>query len=277
MISLRCKTVSELKVQLNKIGNDCSVSISNKMKRQGYQMNHHNRNDATGGDLWTDGLICAFEFVQGQRKTVQQKSGAKSPHSQLKIHYIKKNCSRNLNPREEIPRTSWKPIVWDRISELVQIIQVDDGWGSQPIELSENEDDVTTADLAAPYWERPVGPTWWCHVAADHPSINAWLRNAHRMHPAISVPVIVAGGLLFELLGQSAGDPLADEDDIPIETLIAGGTNIPRTIHEVIALLTCRLARRKEESRGFASFYDNYEPRNQKVVNRDSNNGLIAE
>lgn len=25
-----------------------------------------------------------------------------------------------------------------------------------------------------------------------------------------------AGGLLFELLGQSAGDPFVDEDDIPI-------------------------------------------------------------
>lgn len=26
----------------------------------------------------------------------------------------------------------------------------------------------------------------------------------------------VAGGLLFELLGQSAGDPFSDEDDIPV-------------------------------------------------------------
>lgn len=26
----------------------------------------------------------------------------------------------------------------------------------------------------------------------------------------------MAGGLLFELLGQSAGDPYVDEDDIPI-------------------------------------------------------------
>lgn len=30
------------------------------------------------------------------------------------------------------------------------------------------------------------------------------------------VPVRVACGLLFELLGQSAGDPLVNEDDIPI-------------------------------------------------------------
>lgn len=30
------------------------------------------------------------------------------------------------------------------------------------------------------------------------------------------VPVRVAGGLLFELLGQSAGDPFVNEDDIPV-------------------------------------------------------------
>jgi hypothetical protein len=30
------------------------------------------------------------------------------------------------------------------------------------------------------------------------------------------VPVRVAGGLLFELLGQSAGDPYIEEDDIPV-------------------------------------------------------------
>lgn len=28
----------------------------------------------------------------------------------------------------------------------------------------------------------------------------------------------MAGGLLFELLGQSAGDPYVDEDDIPVVT-----------------------------------------------------------
>ena len=32
----------------------------------------------------------------------------------------------------------------------------------------------------------------------------------------MQVPVRVAGGLLFELLGQSAGDPYVEEDDIPV-------------------------------------------------------------
>ncbi|KAK6917234.1 Mg2+ transporter protein, CorA-like/Zinc transport protein ZntB [Dillenia turbinata] len=90
------------------------------------------------------------------------------------------------------------------------------------------------------------------------------------------VRVRVAGGLLFELLGQSVGDPHVNEDDIPVvlrswqaqnflitalhlkghasnvnvlgitevqELLCAGGYNLPRTVHEVIAHLTCRLTR----------------------------------
>lgn len=32
----------------------------------------------------------------------------------------------------------------------------------------------------------------------------------------IQVPVRVAGGLVFELLGQSVGDPYIKEDDVPV-------------------------------------------------------------
>ena len=73
-------------------------------------------------------------------------------------------------------------------------------------------------------------------MAAGHSSVEAWLRNATWLHPAISlalrdesklisermrhllyeVPVRVAGGLLFELLGQSVGDPVISEDDVPV-------------------------------------------------------------
>ncbi|WVY92631.1 hypothetical protein V8G54_031719 [Vigna mungo] len=190
----------------------------------------------------------------------------------------------------------WVPIGWARISELVQTVQVDAVWSSHQFEFEDSEDDFTVADLAAPYWERPAGPIWWCHVSAGHPNVEAWLNNAQWLHPAVSlalrdesklisdrmkhlfyeVPVRVAGGLLFELLGQSAGDPLVEEDDIPIvlrswqaqnflvtvmhvkgsvsrinalgitevqELLSAGGYNVPRTVHEVIAHLACRLSR----------------------------------
>ncbi|KAK1568572.1 hypothetical protein Q3G72_026119 [Acer saccharum] len=305
---------------------DLGVFMSNGLKKQENHKNHFSRDVMLGGgDLWTDGLICAFEFVRSRKKTttVQSKSGAhhllvEMPEKQVSTYdptdynlsksppIIDSEVSvkdmlddHNLKPggREEaLPRSYWVPIGWGRISELVRSVQVDAGcW--EPIDFfQDEEDDVTVADLAAPYWERPVGPTWWCHVAAAHPFVNAWLRNAQWIHPAIcialrdesklisermkhllyEVPVRVAGGLLFELLGQSAGDPLVDEDDIPIvlrswqaqnflvtalhvkgsasninvlgitevqELLAAGGNNIPRTIHEVIAHLASRLAR----------------------------------
>lgn len=101
------------------------------------------------------------------------------------------------------------------------------------------------------------------------------LISERMKHLLYEVPVRVAGGLLFELLGQSVGDPYVEED-IPAvirswqaqnflltalhvkgsasninvigiaevqELLAAGSGNVPRTIHEVVALLACRLAR----------------------------------
>ena len=85
----------------------------------------------------------------------------------------------------EILDHKWVPIGWSRIAELVQMVQSDSSWESELTEFSDSEDDYTVADLAAPYWQRPVGPTWWCHVIAGHPSIDAWLNSAHWMHPAI--------------------------------------------------------------------------------------------
>ncbi|KAJ0960242.1 hypothetical protein J5N97_001917 [Dioscorea zingiberensis] len=64
----------------------------------------------------------------------------------------------------------WVPIGWARISEIVQTVQPDASWDSQQFVI-DDEDDFTVADLAAPYWERPVGPVWWCHVSAGHPQL----------------------------------------------------------------------------------------------------------
>ncbi|KAK9285002.1 hypothetical protein L1049_024184 [Liquidambar formosana] len=318
-----------MKSNMTGVGDDHSASLSNEMKRQENKKNHLSGAVMLGGDLWTDGLICAYEYVQGRRKMIHPKSGSKIPSKRVVSEVLKKQVSRygptdsfapkvNKNnilgcsaPMESgvsdidslsdqsqgySPKSYWVPIGWARILELVQTVQVDASWASQPIEFTDDKDDVTVADVAAPYWERQVGPTWWCHVDAGHPFIDAWLSNARWLHPAISialqnesrlisermkhllyeVPVRVAGGLLFELLGQSAGDPFVDEDDVPIvlrswqaqnflvtalhikgspsninvlgiaevqELLAAGGTNLPRTIYEVIAHLACRLAR----------------------------------
>ncbi|CAN6558973.1 unnamed protein product [Malus baccata var. baccata] len=127
-----------------------------------------------------------------------------------------------------------------------------------------------------------------------HPTVEVWLSNAQWLHPAVSLALRdesrlisdrmkhlryelgLPGGLLFELLGQSIGNPFVDEDDIPIvlrswqaqnflvtvlhikgpvssinvlgitevqELVSTGGYNAPRTVHEVIAHLACRLTR----------------------------------
>lgn len=319
------------------VADDNSASKNNDMKQQEIQKQHLSRDVMLGGELWTDGLICAFEFVRGRRKGAGTRPALKIPTlKQISVEAMKlspnfalaKNLmeeidksaqhaspfvesdsdspdrqhhnqdyhSGHLHPRERFTGNYWIPIGWARISELLQTVQVDVDWASQSNEFTDEEEQVTVADVAAPYWERPVGPTWWCHVDAGHPFINAWLSNAQWLHPAISialqdesklisermkhllyeVPVRVAGGLLFELFGQSVGDPLAEENDIPVvmrswqaqnflltslhvkgsssninvlgiaevqELLAAGGCNVPRTIHEVIALLACRLAR----------------------------------
>ncbi|CAN0853858.1 hypothetical protein LINGRAHAP2_LOCUS5744 [Linum grandiflorum] len=282
----------------------------------------HGRNQSrteavSGTDLWTDGLICAFEYVRGRRRVNNSRPPSKFPPRPIdgdRLHlppHFQTNGgaidgllndssilddSRADGGYQQFDDSRWVPIGWNRISELVQNVQVNDGWASQQLELIDSEADITVADLAAPYWERPAGPMWWCHVDAGHRSVQTWFTNAQWLHPAISlalrdesrlisekmkhllyeVPVRVAGGLLFELLGQSAGDPFDDEDDIPVvlrswqaqnflvtslhvkgqvarinvlgltevqELLSAGGYNTPRTVHEVIAQLACRLTR----------------------------------
>ncbi|KAL5227991.1 hypothetical protein ABZP36_016256 [Zizania latifolia] len=286
-----------------------------------------------GSELWTDGLICAFELIKGHRKPAQHKSSPTIANMQEKggpVHmkrHLNRNGHRLATPKPdecnvvekpcqtqtefsddpslfkdklvyagEILEHKWVPIGWSRIAELVQRVQSDASWESEQVEMSDSEDDYTVADLAAPYWQRPVGPTWWCHVTAGHSSVDAWLNSAHWMHPAIrtalrdesrlisdrmkyllyEVPVRVAGGLLFELLGQSVGDPYHEEEDIPIvlrswqaqkflvtamhvkgpssnlnvlgltevqELLSAGGSQTPGSVHEVIAHLVSRLSR----------------------------------
>ncbi|KAL3677820.1 hypothetical protein R1sor_020776 [Riccia sorocarpa] len=197
----------------------------------------------------------------------------------------------------------WVPIGWDRIGELCKLAQCNiiSGKADEMMMLdesnSEDSEYLTVADQAAPYWQSPVGPTWWCHVDPRHPHVHSWLLQGQWLHHAISaalrdesrlisdrmrhlyyeVPVRVAGGVLFELLGQSVGDPhRCEEDDVPVvlrswasqnflvtamhvkgpvaslnvvgisevqDLVGAGGSRAPKTSHEVIALLADRLAR----------------------------------
>ncbi|CAN6707751.1 unnamed protein product [Malus baccata var. baccata] len=255
-----------------------TTPVRNETKKQENQKAYCNGiDDNPVNDLWTNGIIYAFEFVRGHKKALSSpvvKDVAKKQVSKKPV--FSHELSNSLQPRmnkNNSPRTLIQA-VWDRISELVQTVQVDACW--------EDDDDVTVADVAAPYWERPVGPTWWCHVDVGHPYINSIalrddskLINERMKHLLYEVPVRVACGLLFELLGQSAGDPLVNEDDIPVvlrswqsqnflvtalhvkcsaqnvnvlgiskvqELLVDEGISMPWNIHEVIAHLACRFA-----------------------------------
>lgn len=311
------------------IENPSSVHEIMKSENKSKVYGNGGRDVMPESDVWTDGLICAFEF--SPKRTPKSTPSTTTPPSSNMFstrHTVSSELSKdggmperqescNLFEPSSVNRNApssdaqkkilpsrqdrlddgrWIPIGWARISQLVQTAKIDDDWPAQQVGLPDDELGPTVADLAAPYWERAAGPTWWCHVDAGHTSVQAWLNNAKWLHPAISlalrdesrlisermkhilyeVPVRVAGGLLFELLGQSAGDPFVDEDDIPIvlrswhaqnflvtalhikghvsrvnilgitevqELLFLGGYNGPRTVHEVIAQLASRMSR----------------------------------
>ncbi|KAK8629974.1 hypothetical protein V6N13_078788 [Hibiscus sabdariffa] len=318
------------------VNEECSVSEENKMKVPERRKHVPSKDVMPGSDLWKDGLICAFEFVRGNKKVMNSRHGNKVQGKQSDDEYSKEQVaatdsqgsdgqkltesSSGLESRDRVAASfdehntghssrsgqnhaterfdgsCWVPIGWERISDIVKNVQVNGVWDSQQFEWIDIKDGLTVADLAAPYWERPAGPIWWCHLAAGHPTVEAFLNNAQWLHPAVSlalkdesklisermkhllyeVPVRVAGGLLFELLGQSAGDPYVGEDDIPVvlrswqaqnflltvlhikgnvagvnvlgitevqELLAAGGYNVPRTVHDIIAYLASRLTR----------------------------------
>ncbi|GAB2212371.1 hypothetical protein Droror1_Dr00020332 [Drosera rotundifolia] len=314
-------------------GDKCSRFNNTEMEAIPRSNGHR---DAMMVHLWTDGLICAFEYVRDIRHLRESKPLVKFESTQLiddeddlkqttifKVDTPVQNGNLHADPlplldlrpgpivdahenlcgqgdqgihKDRVSDSRWVPIGWARVSELIKTVQVDSAWATQQFNFMDDEDDVTVAEVAAPYWEQPAGPVWWCHVDASHPCVSSWLGNAQWLHPAISValrdesrlisermkyllyevPVRVAEGLLFELLGHSAGDPFTDEDDIPVvlrswhaqnflitamhlkgsatnlnvlgimevqELLLAGGYNAPRTVHDVIAHLACRLAR----------------------------------
>ncbi|ONI10900.1 hypothetical protein PRUPE_4G074800 [Prunus persica] len=235
-----------------------SSSRGYKMKKLDSHKNCPSRDAIAGSDLWTDGLICAFEFIRGRKKSISSKPGSRiltkqqtdGEHERLRVPSIGFSESsspmedRNKSPSDDYRGSQiqhdierfegghWVPIGWSRLSEIVQTVQADSGWACQEFAV-DDEDDFTVADLAAPYWERPAGPIWWCHVSAGHPSVDAWLRNAQWLHPAVSLALRDESRLISDRMKHLLYE----------ELLSTGGYNVPRTAHEVIAHLTCRLSR----------------------------------
>lgn len=170
---------------------DSENSGSSKSTKHENSKLNMSRDGPPVSDLWNEGLICAFEYVRGNPRRP-------SPHKHYPIRTprLANNSPSGVNgndaPAPDDPAKlkpffdrKWVPIGWSRISELVQKVQADTSWGEQQMDFSEEEDDYTVADVAAPYWERPAGPTWWLHVAVGHPVVDTWLSNAQWLHPAI--------------------------------------------------------------------------------------------
>lgn len=221
------------------LSDDPSNSQNHNMKKPESNKKYANKDVMPRCELWTDGLICAFEFIRGRKRSVTSKSDSRtlsdSENSKKKVpaeglgeaspesdrnklldsllldelrggqsfplgdsRHNHLSQSSQFNAAARFEGSHWVPIGWARISELVQTVQVDGEWASQQLELIDDEDDITVADLAAPYWERPAGPVWWCHVSAGHPSVEAWLNSAQWLHPAVSLALRDESRLISE-------------------------------------------------------------------------------
>ncbi|KAG0603075.1 hypothetical protein M758_10G064500 [Ceratodon purpureus] len=174
--------------------------------------------------------------------------GSGSPNPEVQGFVVRESLHKDeenaMSPPSSSPRglkkkergSQWVPIGWSRLSELFQEVQGDPMWCNGESELSDEDESLTAADLAQPYWQKRNGPTFWCHVDARHPNIQKTLANSCWLHPAVSValrdekrlisdrmkhllyevPVRVAGGLLFELTGHTIGDANRDEEDVSV-------------------------------------------------------------
>lgn len=205
-----------LECDTQSVNEDYSPSLGNGMKKNknNNHWNHHkNRccpcpstDNLQAEELWTDGLICAFEFIHRSRNippaaAVQEVAKKKrfqgnqcgnsntnnnGFHEEEPLLHVD-DFDGSKDKEGMLPRSYWRPIGWARISELVQDVDSDAEWASQPQEFTDDESDVPVADVASPYWEKPVGPTWWCHLDAADPYVAAWFASSHWLHPAIRI------------------------------------------------------------------------------------------
>lgn len=136
-------------------------------------------------------LIDSSSLIDFQDTSINLDSTEASDSNENKAVYVQ--------PLENPQMDSyWVPIGWTRIQELVQMVKVDSGRNVETMEFADDEEDLTVADVAAPYWERPAGPTWWCHVDPLNSVVDAWLKGAQWLHPAVSVALTNESRLISE-------------------------------------------------------------------------------
>ncbi|KAG0566003.1 hypothetical protein KC19_7G030700 [Ceratodon purpureus] len=221
---------------------DCEISVKHPHEFLGIDLNRSH--DSLGGvsavsradsgadslDTEVQGFVVRESLLGRNARGDAGPAGTASPRS---------SSSRGVRDQRWHGRrqqsSQWVPIGWPRLSELFQAVQGDPMWCHDDA-ASDDDESLTVADLAHPYWQKRAGPTFWCHVDARHPNVVKLLTNPCWLHPAVSValrdekrlisdrmkhllyevPVRVAGGLLFELTGHSIGDPNRDEEDVPV-------------------------------------------------------------
>ena len=127
-----------------------SSSRGHKMKKPDSYKNYPSREVIAGSDLWTDGLICAFEFIRGRKKSISSKPGSRiltkqqtdGEHERLLVATI--GFSESSSPMEyrnkplsddyrgsqihhDIERFEggqWVPIGWGRLQKLSKLCEL---------------------------------------------------------------------------------------------------------------------------------------------------------
>lgn len=78
---------------------------------------------------------------------------------------------------------------YDLSSFIIYCLQTDTDWVVDE-EFSDQDETLSVADVAQPYWQKRAGPTFWCHIDARHPSIQHFFSNVQWLHPAVSVALL---------------------------------------------------------------------------------------
>ncbi|GKD46702.1 hypothetical protein Tco_1271347 [Tanacetum coccineum] len=164
-------------------------------------MKHQAAKDAAVGcSLWTDGLICAFEAKRSHKKYKPQDT------IRLKKQGSKNGINDSLDDRLDnnvYAGISRVPIGWSRFTQLVETVRI------------KVVGKLNIQSLKAMIMKlRLLILLCLIENALWGPRGGVMLRQDILL--SILGSVRIAGGLLFELLGQSAGDLYIEEDDIPV-------------------------------------------------------------
>lgn len=144
------------------ITEDNSRSQNNRMKKPKNHKNQYAKDVMPGSELWTDGLICAFELVKGHKKSVRPKSHLKmqSAH-RVNGEWLKKQVPTNGRVEASVKDINGKNLLESTsLIELgsQQVGSVNDGTDSQD---SQSDHSHTVGRTEGTHWV-PIG---WARIS----------------------------------------------------------------------------------------------------------------